>query len=174
MAAATFYGYPPAAVLAIGVWSRSSIRDKFKPPSVEKLGAHWLAWQGILSDLISQAYSRNSNILSTTFLAGIVSNITFANDNRLLKSHDFQDFWHLSWHPCLAKVLIGLPETDRNLDDRVSTTTFIAVFTSLIILAMQYTEQEATRNVQAELSSPSSNLVNIAVRAIRNDWSSKN
>ena len=61
-------------------------------------------------------------------------------------------------------VLIGLNETD--MEERFSATTFVAVFTSLVILASQYIEQDAMR-VHSTMTLQASTAPTIAHFAIK-------
>lgn len=59
------------------------------------------------------------------------------------------------------------------MEERFSATTFVAVFTSLIILAMQYSEQNAARNLHFSLDTSNQTLAHFAVKAMRSEWSNR-
>lgn len=69
-------------------------------------------------------------------------------------------------------VLIGLIETD--MEERFSATTFVAVFTSLVILAMQYTEQDAMRIHSTMTLQTTPTIAHIADKVNASDFSAGN
>lgn len=61
------------------------------------------------------------------------------------------------------------------MEERIFATTFVAVFTSLTILAMQYSEQSASRNhSKLSLAPVQSTVAHVAVKAPRSDWTDRN
>ncbi len=68
-------------------------------------------------------------------------------------------------------VLVGLNETD--MEERFSATTFVAVFTSLVILASQYIEQGAMR-VHSTMTLPTTPTIAHVANKANNDFSAGN
>jgi hypothetical protein len=60
------------------------------------------------------------------------------------------------------------------MEERFFATTFVAVFTSLIILAMQYSEQSAAHSSNFSVEASNATLAHIVVKAMRTEWSGKN
>lgn len=68
-------------------------------------------------------------------------------------------------------VLVGLNETD--MEERFSATTFVAVFTSLVILASQYIEQDAMR-VHSTMTLPTTPTIAQVANKANNGFSAGN